>query len=56
MDKTPGYLVWNLPDSIICERQLDRKDACSATNWWKSKFETNKIIKVSQDQYFEPFL
>lgn len=47
MDKTPGYPVWDVLDSIICERQLEWKDACSATNWWKSKCKTRMLKSIS---------
>lgn len=43
MDQTPSHPVWHLPNSIVRERQFDRKDACSATHWWESKCKTNKI-------------
>lgn len=44
MDQTPSHPVWDLSNSIICERQLDRKDARSATNWGKSKFKTDQML------------
>lgn len=51
MDKMLSYFVWDLFDSIICERQFDWKDVCFVINWWKSR-RSEKVLILFSIQFF----